>query len=67
VLVTPHLAKPLSPGAARMPDDKWVSPSDYESYLLGLTQGRPKNEVPGQKVQPQAQNLPGGFGPQKLD
>jgi pilus assembly protein CpaC len=68
VLVTPHLAKPLSPGAARLPDDKWVAPSDYETYLLGLTQGRPnKDNGPVPKVQPRAQNLPVGFGPQKLD
>jgi pilus assembly protein CpaC len=66
VLVTPHLAKPLAPGTARMPDDKWVAPSDYESYLLGLNQGRPKNDAPA-KVQPTTQNPPSGFGYQKLD
>ena len=66
VLVTPHLAKPLTPGTARMPDEKWVRPNDYETYLLGLDQGRPKNDAPA-KVQAPAQNLPSGFGPQKLD
>ncbi len=66
VLVTPHLAKPLSPGAARLPDEKWVSPSDYEAYLLGLNQGRTK-EAAAAKVQAPAQNLPSGFGYQKLD
>jgi pilus assembly protein CpaC len=66
VLVTPHLAKPLAPGTARLPDDKWVAPSEFESYLLGETQGRAKNEAPA-KVQAPAQNTPSGFGYQKLD
>jgi len=66
VLVTPHLAKPLAPGLARLPDEKWVAPSDFEGYLLGLNQGRPKNEAPA-KVQTPAQNPPAGFGYQKLD
>jgi pilus assembly protein CpaC len=66
VLVTPHLAKPLAPGMARMPDEKWVAPSNYESYLLGRTQGRPKNEPPARVQQP-AQNLPSDFGYQKID
>ena len=42
VLVTPHIAKPLAPNAARLPTDKWVAPSDAEKYLLGLDQARPK-------------------------
>lgn len=67
VLVTPHLAKPLAPGAARLPDEKWVTPNDYETYLLGLTQGRPKPDAPVQKAQPPTQKTPSGFGYQKLD
>jgi pilus assembly protein CpaC len=66
VLVTPHLAKPLAPGTARMPDEKWARPSDYETYLLGLDQARPKNDAPA-KVQAPAQNPPSGFGYQQLD
>ena len=42
VLVTPHIAKPLAPNAARLPTDKWAAPSDAEMYLLGLDQARPK-------------------------
>jgi pilus assembly protein CpaC len=64
VLVTPHLAKPLAPGAARLPDDKWVAPNEFEKYLLGETQGRSQPTPP----QPQpAQAAPSGFGNQKLD
>jgi pilus assembly protein CpaC len=41
-LVTPHLVKPMAPGAARLPTDKWLDPSDVDIYLLGLEQGRQK-------------------------
>ena len=41
-LVTPHLVKPMAPGAARLPTDKWVDPNDVDVYLLGLEQGRQK-------------------------
>ena len=63
VLVTPHLVKPVTPGAARSPDDKWIDPSDYEKYLLGWQQGRPPKEPPAQVQQP-AQPMPAGFGAQ---
>ena len=39
-LVTPHLVKPMAPGAGRLPTDKWIDPSDVDTYLLGLQQGR---------------------------
>lgn len=66
VLVTPHIAKPLAPNAARLPTDKWAAPNDAEMYLLGLDQARPK---PGGSPQatPPSQPLPQGFGMQKLD
>jgi pilus assembly protein CpaC len=68
VLVTPHLAKPLAPGTARLSTDKWVTPNDYEMYLLGLDQGRPpKNEAPRSQPAPATQALPPGFGHQKID
>jgi pilus assembly protein CpaC len=41
-LVTPHLVKPMAPGAARLPTDKWIEPTDVDFYLLGLDQGRQK-------------------------
>jgi pilus assembly protein CpaC len=66
VLVTPHLAKPLAPGTARLATDKWVSPNDYEMYLLGLDQGRSKPEASRTPSTP-AQALPPGFGPQKIE
>ena len=66
VLVTPHIAKPLAPNAARLPTDKWAPPTDAEKYLLGLDQGRSK---PPETLQatPPSQQLPQGFGMQKLD
>jgi len=67
ILVTTHLAKPLPPGAAKLPTDKWVDPTDFEKYLLGLDQGRPQTQAPpAQPAQP-VQELPQGFGMQKLE
>jgi pilus assembly protein CpaC len=62
-LVTPHLVKPMAPGAARLPTDKWIEPTDIDTYLLGLEQGRPK---PTPKPTPAAP-LPPGFGHQSLN
>jgi pilus assembly protein CpaC len=59
-LVTPYLVKPMAPGAARLPTDKWIDPSDVDVYLLGLDQGRQKPAPP-----PPAP-LPAGFGHQSL-
>ncbi|MGA7578359.1 MAG: type II and III secretion system protein family protein [Desulfobaccales bacterium] len=63
VLVTPHLVKPVTPGMARLSDDKWIDPTDYEKYFLGWAQGAPK-EAPVQVQQP-VQPMPAGFGVQK--
>ncbi len=61
-LVTPHLVKPLTPGAGRLPTDKWIEPTDVDTYLLGLDQGRQK---PPPNPTPQAP-LPPGFGNQSI-
>jgi len=66
VLVTPHIAKPLAPNAARLPTDKWASPSDGEKYLLGLDQARPQATAPLPATQP-SEKPPAGFGMQKLE
>ena len=63
-LVTPHLVKPMPPGAARLPTDKWIDPSDVDVYLLGLEQGRQKPS-PGPAPAPSAP-LPPEFGHQSL-
>ncbi len=62
-LVTPHLVKPMAPGAARLPTDKWIEPTDIDTYLLGLEQGRTK---PTPRPAPAAP-LPPGFGHQSLN
>ena len=63
-LVTPHLVKPMPPGAARLPTDKWIDPSDVDFYLLGLDQGRQK---PASAPAPApAAPLPPQFGHQSL-
>jgi pilus assembly protein CpaC len=66
-LVTPHLVKPMAPGKARLPDDKYVEPNDIDVYLLGLEQGRQK-PAPRPAALPAAATapLPPGFGHQSL-
>lgn len=39
ILVTPHLAKPLTPGQIRLPTDDYVDPSDFGWYLSGQMVG----------------------------
>ena len=63
-LVTPHLVKPMPPGAARLATDKWIDPSDVDVYLLGLEQGR-QPPAPASAPAPAAP-LPPGFGHQSL-
>ena len=64
-LVTPHLVKPMAPGAARLPTDKWIDPTDVDFYLLGLDQGRQKPAA-GPAPAPAAP-LPPQFGHQSLN
>ena len=67
-LVTPHLVKPMPPGAARLPTDKWLDPNDVDVYLLGLEQGRQKSasaSAPAPAPAPAAP-LPPEFGHQSL-
>jgi pilus assembly protein CpaC len=66
VLVTPHLMKPMSATAARLPSDAYIEPSDFEFYLLGRTEGRPKKSRP-QGAAPAPSPWPPGFGPQALE
>ena len=39
ILVTPHLAKPLTPGQIRLPTDDYVDPSDFGWYFSGQMVG----------------------------
>jgi pilus assembly protein CpaC len=69
-LVTPHLVKPMAPGAARLPTDKWIDPSDVDVFLLGQDQGRQKpGPAPAPTPAPSPASsapLPPGFGHQSL-
>jgi len=63
-LVTPHLVKPMAPGAPRLATDKWIEPSEVEVYLLGLDQGR---QQPAAGAPAPAAPLPPEFGHQSLN
>ena len=55
----------MPPGAARLPTDKWIDPTEVDAYLLGLDQGR---QQPGPAPAPApAAPLPLGFGHQSLN
>jgi pilus assembly protein CpaC len=47
ILVTPHLAKPMSPDDVKLPTDNFVEPNDAEFYLLGRMEGTDKSEQGG--------------------
>jgi pilus assembly protein CpaC len=51
VLATPHLVKPTTVTATRLPTDKYVDPNDLEFYLLGCVEGK-------KKTQPQPEPVP---------
>jgi len=44
IIVTPHLVKPLDSARQTLPIDFYIEPDDTEIYLLGLMQGREKNQ-----------------------
>jgi pilus assembly protein CpaC len=46
ILVTPRLAKPLAPGAIKLPTDTYIEPSDADFYLRGAIEGRAKPATP---------------------
>ena len=45
ILVTPHLAKALGPGEARLPSEGVTAPSDAGFFLLGRLHGSPPPPV----------------------
>jgi pilus assembly protein CpaC len=47
ILVTPHLAKPISPDKIRLPTDSFIDPSDTEFYLMGRMEGKPRSDQSG--------------------
>ena len=66
-LVTPHLVKPMPPGAARLPTDKWIDPTDVDFYLLGKDQGRQPQQPAPRPAPAPAAPLPPQFGHQSLN
>jgi pilus assembly protein CpaC len=40
ILVTPHLAKPLSPSEVSLPTDGFAEPSDFDWFVMGRTEGK---------------------------
>jgi pilus assembly protein CpaC len=53
ILVTPHLAKPLPAGAAKLPTDRVIPPTNVDFFLRGRLDGVPaqKPSVPDPKQQ----------------
>jgi pilus assembly protein CpaC len=64
VLVTPHLVKPVTATAAKLPTDKWIEPNDFEIYLLGKLQGK---EQPAPPAPTASGPLPRQFGHQPVE
>jgi pilus assembly protein CpaC len=46
ILVTPHLAKPLSPTEIALPTDGFAEPSDFDWFVMGRTEGKTKSSAP---------------------
>jgi pilus assembly protein CpaC len=67
VLVTPHLVRPMSTRAARLPTDRYVEPTEFEFYLLGKTEGRGKQKTAPPAPGANQGTLPSGFGRQAVD
>jgi pilus assembly protein CpaC len=44
ILVTPHLAKPLSPDDIKLPTDNFVEPTDADFYFWGRLEGSASGE-----------------------
>ena len=61
ILVTPTLAKPLDPGAIRLPTDNVVPPSNTDFFLLGKMEG--KKPQSGPQSGPMPPNPPQGASP----
>ncbi len=57
IIATPHLVKPLDAGKQPLPTDFYREPDDVDFYLLGLMEGREKEQTSAAKV-----NLDGDFG-----
>jgi pilus assembly protein CpaC len=62
-LVTSHLVKPIPPGKGQLPTDKWIDPTEVDTYLLGREQGRAQ-PAPKPALPPA---LPPGFGNQSVN
>lgn len=43
IMVTPHLARPISRDQIRLPTDDFIEPTDKEFYLLGRLEGKPRD------------------------
>jgi hypothetical protein len=56
----------MAPGAARLPTDKWLDPTDVDVYLLGLEQGRQQPASAPAAAPAAAAPLPPEFGHQSL-
>ena len=58
IMVTPRLAKPITPEDMRLPTDKFIEPSDSDFYLLGRMEGK----APESASEPEAGGTEANYG-----
>jgi pilus assembly protein CpaC len=59
ILVTPHLARPMSPDQIRLPTDDFVEPNAKDFYLLGRLEGKAGDSKPAESGAQSAQRSGG--------
>jgi pilus assembly protein CpaC len=45
IMVTPRLARPIPRNQIRLPTDDFIEPNDREFYLMGRTEGKPRQDT----------------------
>jgi pilus assembly protein CpaC len=64
IMVTPHLAKPISPNQIRLPTDSFIEPSDMEFYLMGRLEGKKDRKTSEPAAHSDKGGIEGSYGQQ---